>query len=126
MARKKTQFEESLLMNNRTYMMYLERLTELAVSMFEWRNLPETIDPRYLELHLFEKGAVVYFNDEAVGDLCLDVATQGRLNVYGYPIRRRAYSSYNNYTGNNCYYCKHNCFRNTAIVYFCFYHSYCS
>ena len=97
MGRKKTQFEESLLLNNRTYMMYLERLTELAVSMFEWRNLPDTIDPRYLELHLFEKGAVVYFKDEAVGDLCLDVATQGRLNVYGYPVRRKAYSSYNNY-----------------------------
>lgn len=97
MGRKKTQFEESLLLNNRTYMMYLERLTELSVSMFEWRNLPETIDPRYLELHLFEKGAVVYFRDETIGDLCLDVATQGRLNVYGYPVRRRAYSSYNNY-----------------------------
>ena len=97
MGRKFTNFDESLLKNNQTYMMYLGRLTELAVSMFEWRNLPETIDPRYLELHLFDKGAVVYFRDEEIGDLCLDVATQGRLNVYGYPVRRRAYSSYNNY-----------------------------
>jgi len=96
-GRKFTNFDESLLKNNQTYMMYLERLTELAVSMFEWRNLPETIDPRYLELHLFDKGVVVYFRDETIGDLCLDVATQGRLNVYGYPVRRRAYSSYNNY-----------------------------
>ena len=97
MPRKKTFFDESALLNNTTYVVYLERLTELAVSMFEWKNLPDTIDQRYLELHLFDKGAVVYFKDEEVGDLCLDVATQGRLNVYGYPVRRRAYSSYNNY-----------------------------
>ena len=39
----------------------------------------------------------MYFNDEEIGDLCLNCITQGRLNVYGYPILRRAYSNYNNY-----------------------------
>lgn len=97
MARKKTNFDESALLNNTTYVVYLERLTELAISMFEWRNLPETVDQRYLELHLFEKGAVVYFEDDVIGQMCLDVITQGRLNVYGYPVARRAYSSYNQY-----------------------------
>lgn len=97
MPRKKTFFEESLRLNNTEYVYYLERLTELAISMFEWKNLPETVDQRYLELHLFDKGAVVFFEDEVIGKMCLDVATQGRLNVYGYPVNRRAYSSYNNY-----------------------------
>ena len=97
MPRKKTFFDESLRLNNTEYVYYLERLTELAISMFEWKNLPETVDQRYLELHLFDKGAVVFFEDEVIGKMCLDVATQGRLNVYGYPVNRRAYSSYNNY-----------------------------
>lgn len=92
-----TEFEDSLLMNNRTYLQYLHRLTELAISMFEWEGLPATVDPRYLELHLFENGCMVYFNDEVIGDLCLDCIVSGRLDVYGVPLIRRAYSSYNNY-----------------------------
>ena len=92
-----SEFEDSLLMNNRTYIQYLNRLTELAISMFEWKNLPPTVDPRYLELHLFENGCMVYFKDDVIGDLCLDCIVNGRLDVYGYPLLRRAYSGYNNY-----------------------------
>lgn len=98
MGRKRiSEFEDSLLMNNMTYIQYLNRLTELSISMFEWKNLPDSIDERYIELHLFENGCVVYFKDEVIGDLCLDCIAQGRLDVYGNPILRRAYSSYNNY-----------------------------
>lgn len=99
MSRRKhfTEFEDSLLMNNRTYIQYLNRLTELAISMFEWKNLPPTVDERYLELHLFETGCMVYFKDDVIGDLCLDCIVNGRLDVYGYPLIRRAYSGYNNY-----------------------------
>ena len=78
-------------------MQYLNRLTELSVSMFEWKNLPPTVDARYLELHLFETGSMVYFNDEVIGNLCLDCLPSGRLDVYGNPVLRRAYSGYNNY-----------------------------
>lgn len=97
MSRKITNFEESAILNKRSYQLYLERLTELAISMFEWEGLPDTVDSRYMELQLFESGCLVYFNDEEIGDLCLNCITQGRLNVYGYPILRRAYSNYNNY-----------------------------
>lgn len=90
-------FNESAVLNNLTYMQYLNRLTELAISMFEWKNLPSSVDPRYLELHLFETGCMVYFDDEVLGNLCLDCITNGRLDVYGNPILRRAYSGYNNY-----------------------------
>ena len=100
MRRKKgilSEFDDSALMNNLTYMQYLNRLTELSISVFEWKNLPETVDPRYMELRLFEMGCVVYFQDEVIGDLCLDCLYNGRLDVYGYPVSRRAYSAYNNY-----------------------------
>lgn len=90
-------FEESDLLNNITYVQYLNRLTELAISMFEWQNLPPTVDPRYLELHLFQNGCMVYFNDGVVGNLCLDCLPNGNFDVYGNPVLRRAYSSYNNY-----------------------------
>lgn len=93
-------FEESALLNNVTYMQYFNRLTELAVSMFEWKNLPPTVDPRYIELHLFQNGCMVYFNDEVIGNLCLDCLPTGSFDVYGNPVDRRAYSSYNNYQKN--------------------------
>lgn len=95
--RKHDIFDESMILNNLTYRQYLNRLTELAVSMFEWKNLPSTVDARYLELHLFETGCMVYFKDEVIGDLCLDCIVNGRLDVYGNPLLRRAYSGYNNY-----------------------------
>lgn len=95
--KKKTLFEESLITNNLTYVQYLNRLTELAITMFEWKNLPPSVDARYLELHLFETGCMVYFNDDVLGNLCLDCIPQGRLGVYGDPVLRRAYSGYNNY-----------------------------
>lgn len=95
--RKHDIFDESMILNNLTYRQYLNRLTELAISMFEWKNLPKTVDARYLELHLFETGCMVYFKDEVIGDLCLDCIVNGRLDVYGNPLLRRAYSGYNNY-----------------------------
>lgn len=90
-------FGDSASLNNLTYIQYLNRLTELAISMFEWKNLPPTVDIRYLELHLFETGCMVYFKDDVIGDLCLDCIATGRLDVYGNPVSRRAYSGYNNY-----------------------------
>lgn len=90
-------FDDSAILNNLTYLQYINRLTELAICMFEWKNLPASVDQRYLELHLFETGCMVYFNDDILGNLCLDCITNGRLGVYGDPILRRAYSGYNNY-----------------------------
>lgn len=85
------------MLNNRTYYQYVERLTELAISRIIWHNLPKTVDERYLELHLFTDGQMIYFNDDVIGNLCLNCTMSGRFDVYGYPILRRAYSAYNNY-----------------------------
>ena len=90
-------FGESAKLNNLTYTQYVNRLTELSISMFKWDGLPDTVDERYLELHLFLNGSMVYFKDDVIGDLCLDCMPHGQLDVYGNPIIRRAYSGYNNY-----------------------------
>lgn len=95
--RKRTNFEDSVATNTLTYMQYLRRLMELSMSMFEWKKLPRTVDPRYIELRLFETGSVVFFKDDVLGELCLDCIQQGNFDVYGNPITRRAYSCYNNY-----------------------------
>ena len=52
-----------------TYQQYLDRLTELSMSMFEWKNLPDTVDWRFMERNLLFNGCAIFFNDEAVGYL---------------------------------------------------------
>ena len=94
MGRKRDlQFCESAYMNNRTYLQYYNRLTELAISMFEWQNLPETIDQRFLEMCLFSDGMCVFFQDEVLGYLSLQCMIGGKLNVYRIPMERRAYAT---------------------------------
>lgn len=90
---KNRQFWESANINNSTFMQYYNRLTELSVSMFEWKNLPDTIDPRFLELVLFGDGMSVFFKDSTLGFLALRTMIGGRLDVYQIPIQRTAYSA---------------------------------
>ena len=89
--RKDSNFWESGQMNNRFYAQYYNRLTELAISMFEWKNLPDTVDERYLELILYSHGQAVFFKDEVMGYLALANLEQGDFDVYRIPKRRRAY-----------------------------------
>lgn len=94
MGRKRDlQFCESAYMNNRTYLQYYNRLTELAISMFEWQNLPKTVDQRFLEMCLFSDGMCIFFQDEVLGYLGLQCMIGGKLNVYRIPMERRAYAT---------------------------------
>lgn len=93
MGRKKDRdFWESAGMNTGTFRQYYNRLVELALSMFEWKNLPDTVDQRFLELCLFTDGQVVFFNDPDLGYLTLQNACNGNFNVYRIPVKRRAYA----------------------------------
>lgn len=88
-----TEFWKSAKRMTRSSIQYYEKLTELSISMFEWKNLPETIDSRFLELSLFGDGMCVFFKDEVMGYLALRCMIGGRLNVYQIPTERRAYAS---------------------------------
>lgn len=92
MAKRDGKFWQSARRNNATYLQYYMHLTELAMSMFEWKNLPDTVDARFLELTLFEDGQIVFFKDEELGYLCLQCAVNGGFNVYRIPTNRRAYA----------------------------------
>jgi hypothetical protein len=97
--------------------MYYNRLLELAINMFEWKGLPTSVDERFLELTLVSDGYAVYFDDEVLGNLCLQCMIGGNLDVYRIPIERTAYATngyqarltaedsviiFNNYTHTNC------------------------
>lgn len=93
MGRKQREFYESAEMNNKTFNQYYNRLMNLAISMFEWKNLPSSVDPRFLELCLFGDGMAVFFKDEVMGELALQCMISGELDVYRIPKTRRAYAT---------------------------------
>ena len=93
MARKRTQTGDMILDSKVSFLKYYNHLVQLAISMFEWKNLPETVDERFLELGLFEKGQMLFFEDEEIGFLALNCTLGGQLDIYNNPIQRRAYAS---------------------------------
>lgn len=96
--RRRTEFGESLNKNGKSYGFYVDRLTELSISMFKWVNLPSSVDERFLELTLFTNGSAVFFEDLDLGEdeesiLALPVMMNGDWDVYNVPMRRRAYAT---------------------------------
>lgn len=66
--------------------MYIRILTELACNRFEWVGLPDSINPRFLELELFWKAVVIYYHEDAVGkDLAAKGAGYGFLDPFDDP-----------------------------------------
>lgn len=81
------------LQNQRTYDYYFQRLTNIALSIFEWKNLPLTVDPRWLELSIFRNGMCLFFEDPVMGYVAMPCAIGGKLDVYNIPTIRRAYAA---------------------------------
>ena len=84
--------EDAVLMNNATYFDYLERFKRIALSMFDWSNLPDSMDARYLERCLYYTGQAAMLYLEPYGYINTKSATSGKLNLYGLPTRIRCYS----------------------------------
>lgn len=96
-TRRKTNFETSARFNNSTFNMYYNRMLELAYASIEWKNLPETVDERYLEISLNRNASAIFFKDPDIGEMALTCLFNGNFDAYGNPVNRRAYSYYNNY-----------------------------
>jgi len=90
------QFEDAMLLNSRTYVDYLERMKKIALSMFEWVNLPDSMNSRYLEMCLYYKGQAALLYDENYGYINTQAADSGYINIYGLPTKINCFSySYN-------------------------------
>jgi hypothetical protein len=72
---------------------YYERLKLIALSLFEWKGLPESCNVRYLENALYTYGRALFFKDETTGYLTLKCTPSGTLNVYDEPVSFTAVST---------------------------------
>ena len=101
---KDIRFLNSAFLNSATYNDYMERFEKICLSMFEWVNLPESMNARYLEFCLYYEGQAGLLYDEEYGFINTKVASNGYLNIYGLPSQLNCYSyqyqkSRNLYTG---------------------------
>jgi len=77
---------------NRWYLHYYQYLTSLAYQLFEWENLPDSVDPRYLEMSLHTFGYVGFYKDPKMGFIATQGAVSGTIDHYLLPNRFHANS----------------------------------
>lgn len=93
---------ENLYLNESSYYAWLYRFLNIAISMFEYKNLPDGIDPRMMELWLLTNGYCIFFYDEALkqdeknrapeGYAVLQGVAHGEWDIYNIPKDRRVYA----------------------------------
>lgn len=88
----KDAFRDAILMNNRTYNDYLDRMRKICLSMFEWVNLPESMNARFLEQCLYYQGQASLLYDKDYGYLNTMASDGGYINIYGLPTEIMCYS----------------------------------
>lgn len=88
----RTTTEDAILLNNATFDDYCARFYEIATSVFEWVNLPKSMDQRYLERCLYYGGQAALLKTVEYGFINTKAAANGQLNIYGLPTSINCYS----------------------------------
>lgn len=94
------EYEKSL--NNLTFIDYYNKLKLLALSSFEWLNLPNYINEKWIERYLFHYGQCMFFKDKEKGLMITKCSESGMLNFYDEPTKLKPIAT--NYSGNTCEY----------------------
>jgi hypothetical protein len=69
------------------YTHYFQYLTALAYQLFEWEGLPESVDPRYLEMSLHQYGYVGFYKSPTLGYVAVQGAVSGTIDHYLLPTK---------------------------------------
>ena len=84
MAKKRATLSD--LLNDLTYKTIYDKFKLIAINMFEWRGLPDTINEKHVESFLFDHGKAIFFRDRDMAHMCLQADNGEGLNVYGEPL----------------------------------------
>jgi len=69
-----------------TEMMLRRVISEMCMNRFEWKGLPDSVNPRFLELEIFYRGMCVYYHDKLTGqDVVAQGANVGYMNAFDEP-----------------------------------------
>ena len=73
--------------NNLTYSDYYYRLMLMARNVYEWQNLPNGIDEKWIERFLYAEGQCMFFYDDKFGFMVARCNVNDNLNEYDEPTR---------------------------------------
>lgn len=90
--RNNYKFKDSMLVNDDTYYDFLHRLKRIALAMFEWHNLPKSMNAEYLEQCLYYLGRASLLYSKKYGYINTKCTGDGRLNIYRLPVGLHCYS----------------------------------
>lgn len=90
--RNNFEFIDSAYVNNQTYLDYVNRFKQIALSQFEWINLPDSMNADYLEQCLYFFGQATFLKTEDYGFINTKCASNGNINIYGLPSSLNCYS----------------------------------
>ena len=121
MARKRANITD--LLNDLTYKTVFDKYKMIAMNMFEWSGLPDTIQERHIERELFDHGKCLFFKDPRMSFMALEAQDGTGLNVYGDPLEYRAIGmNYNKrYRADSCVLIENNKLRIPTRNYIYFY-----
>lgn len=89
------EFISTAILNNATFCDYLDRLMQVAVSQFEWINLPKSMNAEYLERCLYQYGKASLLKTEDYGFINAQAVSNGELNIYMLPSKINCFSTDN-------------------------------
>ena len=85
-------FTDSALLNNMSFLHYLEVFERLVLSMFEWVNLPKSMNAMWLEKSLYFDGMATFLKDDKFNFINTRCCSSGDINIYGLPTKLNCYS----------------------------------
>lgn len=78
-------YQNRRVQQNQWYNHYLQYLTSITYQLFEWEGLPDSVDPRYLEMSLHTLGHVGFYKHPQYNYLALKGAVSGTIDHYDQP-----------------------------------------
>lgn len=87
-----SEFIDSAYINNQTYLDYVNRFKQVALSQFEWINLPSSMNADFLEQCLYYFGQASLLKTEEYGFINTKCCANGKINIYGYPSSLNCFS----------------------------------
>ena len=96
--------------NNITFSYYYYKLMLVVRALFDWSNLPNNMEGRWIENYLFSDGQCVFFRDNNLGYMVAGVAQDGGVNCYNDPTTVTPVAVNYVYSGNKPLMCGEDCY----------------
>ena len=94
MPKKYTSTTAGIINYREFYMYYIQRLKAIAVSCFQWKDLPLSVSQRYLEISALRRSFCLFFKDDVLDKFfAMRCILEPPFDNYDIPMNRMAYAN---------------------------------